>query len=113
MEGKNVKIDDVKLFDQFTYLCNFVEDRLKDPDFEIMLAHEKWVSYFESRPCGGVYSELLKISQFFFCIMGHNANLERIFSLMDVQWTSERENLSVESVKSMLQVLYNFESMSC
>ena len=78
-----------------------------------MLAHEKWVSYFESRPCGDVYSELLKISQFFFCIMGHNANLERIFSLMDVQWTNERDNLSVESVKSMLQVLYNFESMSC
>ena len=78
-----------------------------------MFAHEKWVSYFESHPCGDVYSELPKISQFSFCIMGHNANLERIFSLMDVQWTNERDNLSVESVKSMLQVLYNIEFMSC
>ena len=32
---------------------------------------------------------------------------------MDVQRTNERDNLCVESVKSMLQVLYNFESMSC
>ena len=47
-----------------------------------------------------MYSELLKISQFFCCIL-------------DVQWTNERDNLSVELVKSMLQVLYNFESMSC
>ena len=32
--------------------------------------------------------------------MGHNANFERIFSLMDVQWTNERDNLSVESVNA-------------
>ena len=32
LEGKNVKIDNVKLFDQFTH-CNFVDD----PNFETML----------------------------------------------------------------------------
>ena len=45
--------------------------------------------------------------------MAHNANLERIFSLMAVQWTKGRDNLSIKSVESILQVLYKFGDMSC
>ena len=45
--------------------------------------------------------------------MADNTNFGRIFSLMAVQWTKERDNLSVKSVESMLQVLYNFDDMPC
>ena len=59
------------------------------------------------------HSELLKIAQFIFAIPSHNANVERIFSLMQSQWTKERNPLSVESLKGILLVQYNFRQTSC
>jgi len=43
----------------------------------------------------------------------HNANTERVFSLMQSQWTKERNKLLVESVKGLLLVQHNFKHMSC
>lgn len=90
-----------------------MEGQVKDEAFGNMLAHAKWATYFQSCPSLDMFSELLKIAQFFFSNMAHNANLERIFSLMNIQWTDERDNLSVESVESILLVLYNFGEISC
>jgi hypothetical protein len=36
------------------------------------------------------FSELLIIAEFFLAIPSHNANTERVFSLMKSQWTKER-----------------------
>ena len=56
--------------------------------FGDLLANQPWAKYFEN-------SELLKISQFF-DIPPHNANVEGHFSLMQAQWTTERNTLNVE-----------------
>ena len=58
-------------------------------------------------------SELLVIAEFFFPIPSHNANIERVFSLMQSQWTKERNKLYVESVKGILFVQHNFRHLSC
>ena len=81
---KNVDVDDAKLFDQYQNLCKFVLSRLETDEVVLfeMKAHEKWTKYFKHRRTIEFYSELLKIAQFFFCIMAHNANVERIFSMM-------------------------------
>lgn len=66
------------------------------------------------RPKGiACYSELLKIAEFVFALPSHNANVERVFSLMQSQWTKERNQLSVESLKGILFVQYNFKDTSC
>lgn len=108
---KNIKIDDAKLFDQFHCLMKFVETQ--DEKFDELLCHEKWTLFFKSCKNKDFYSELLIIAQFYFCIMAHNANVERIFSLMQPQWSKERDNLLVSSVEKILIVQYNFADLSC
>lgn len=38
--------------------------------------------------------------------------MERLFSLINVQWTKER-NLNVDTVKSIITVQYNFKHINC
>jgi hypothetical protein len=45
--------------------------------------------------------KIQKIFQFFFAIPSHNAETERTFSLIQVQWTKELSNLDTESVKRL------------
>jgi hypothetical protein len=47
---------------------------------------------------------LKKIVEFFCCIPGTVANIERLFSRMNFLWTNENNRLSVETVKAMLIV---------
>ena len=51
--------------------------------------------------------------QFVFALPSHNANVERVFSLMQSQWTKERNQLSVASLKGILFVKYNLKEYSC
>ena len=78
-----------------------------------MIAHQKWTKYFETSKNEECHSELLKIVQFFFAIPSRNANVERVFSLMQAQWTKERNSLSVDSLRGILLVQYNFRHISC
>ncbi len=55
---------------------------------------------------------ILKISQFVCALPSHHENVERAFSLMQSQWTKERNQLSVESLKGILFVQYNFKDTS-
>ncbi|KAK4886708.1 hypothetical protein RN001_002979 [Aquatica leii] len=55
---------------------------------------------------------LLKIVEFSLCLPGTNAPVERVFSLMNKVWTSEKTQLSVTTLKSILVTKYNFNE-SC
>ncbi|KAK1901966.1 putative protein kinase UbiB [Dissostichus eleginoides] len=110
---KGVVIDDVKCFDQVTNLKRFTERCNRDEEFSGLQVHQKWTKYFEKAKSIACYSELLKIAQFVFALSSHNANVERVFSLMQSQWTKERNQLSVESLKGILFVQYNLKDMSC
>ena len=46
-------------------------------------------------------------------VTSHNANVERVFSLMQSQWTKERNKLSVATMKGILTLQYNFKDMCC
>jgi hypothetical protein len=71
------------------------------------------VKYFNSCKSEKRFSELLIIAEFLFAIPSHNANTERVFSLMQSQWTKERNKLLVESVTGILFVQHNLKHMSC
>ena len=108
--SRDVPINDVKCFDQFSNLKCFIKN---NKELDKLMAHQKWTKYFENAKNIECYSELLKVAQFFFAVSPHNANLERIFSLMQSQWTKERSKLTVESIRGVLLVQYNFKHMSC
>ncbi len=112
---KGVPIDDTKCFDQVANLKKFIERCNSDEEFISLQVHQKWEGqrYFEKAKSIACYSELLKISQFVFALPSHNANVERVFSLMQSQWIKERNQLSVESLKVIIFVQYNFKDTSC
>lgn len=46
--------------------------------------------------------------QFVFATAAQNANVERIFSLINTQWTDERDRLKIETIKDIKMTQYNF-----
>lgn len=96
---KNIHIDDSQLFNQIVNLKKFLGNQ---PNV-----------FFEQSSSAKCFSEILKIVQFFFAIPAHSANCERVFSLMNSQWLDERNRFSVENVKHILIVQFNFSNMSC
>lgn len=112
LKSKEIEIDDSILFDQFSILKNFVEESLhkwNDENKTPLQCHEKWVSFFKSCDCLQRYSELIIIARYLFAIPAHNANVERIFSFMNIQWTDERNRMEVDSLEAILQILYNYK----
>ncbi len=84
LREKGVPIDDAKCFDQVANLKKFIERCNSDEEFISLQVHQKWEGqrYFEKAKSIACYSELLNISQFVFALPSHNANVERVFSLM-------------------------------
>ena len=76
-----------------------------------LLAHEKWADYFKNCDSLERFSELLKLVQFIFSIFGHNADVERVFSLINMQWSDERR-FELETVKGIALTLFNL-NMEC
>lgn len=113
LHDKNVKIDDVKCFDQLKALKNFIQQNTGTDEYKEKLSHERWVMYFKSCVSIEQYSEFETIAQYLFAIPAHNANVERIFSIIHAQWTDERNRLLLESVKSITVLKYNFKGVPC
>ena len=44
-----------------------------------------------------------------FSIPAHNANVERVFSLMTAQWTKERNKLDITTVEALLLCKWNMD----
>lgn len=109
---KGVEIDDAKFFDQFSNLKKYIQDNFDANDHSLP-AHEKFTKYFKASISEEVFSELLKAAEFVFAIPSHNANVERIFSLIAAQWTKERNRLLLSSIKGILMTTYNLRNMSC
>lgn len=110
MNGKGVHINDVKLFDEITALNTFL--MLQENAFFDAMLHTIWVKIFKSIGVARL-QELLRICQYLFAITAQNANVERIFSLMGVQWTKERNRLTVSSVRALLLTQYNLKTLNC
>jgi hypothetical protein len=58
------------------------------------------------------YLQLQRLAEMSLCLPGSIASVERIFSAMNMIWTSQRLRLCLQTVKSMLTVLTNFP-MTC
>ena len=111
--GKGVDVDDTKCFDQICNLKQFVESYLQDQEFIKLPTHKKWCKYFDHSKNITCHSEILRIVQIFFAVTSHNANVERVFSLMQSQWTKEGNKLSVVTMKCILTLQYKFKDMYC
>lgn len=115
LKEKGVVFDETKLFDQTMNLVRFIEQKQKENDlFFKECCNDKICQFFLANKYNiDTYSEILKIAEFFFSIPGHNANCERIFSLVKSQWTDERNRLSVKTVRDLVSIKFNFNKLNC
>jgi len=109
LQSKQVQINDSKLFDQFCNLKTYASEL----DEEEVSLDKQWVKFFKKCPNPELNSELLIMCHFYFAIPSHNANVERVFSLINSQWTKERNRLCLESVKGLIFVKFNSRHLSC
>jgi hypothetical protein len=58
----------------------------RNSEFSPLLSHEKWTEYFSKGDSAANHPEFIKLLQFCFYSPTHNANVERIFFLMQGQW---------------------------
>ncbi|ESN94357.1 hypothetical protein HELRODRAFT_164186 [Helobdella robusta] len=105
-----IVVDENKCFDQFHNLRAFWKNNIFSSDF---LCVSKWVKYFDEKQNEEFCSELKKICSFFFAIPGHNTNTERVFSLLESQWTDKRNHLKLSTVESLAMINCNYKNVSC
>ena len=70
-----------------------------------MMEHKKWAKYFATCNTIECFSELIKITQFYFSVIVHDANVERFFP-----WCShkhKREIFVVQPVSTLLKLVCN------
>lgn len=113
LRRKNIVVDEDKCFDQFCKLKQFISEEKDKEEFQEQLVHENWVKFFENCRSTDQYSEFLIICEYFFAIPAHNANIERIFSLIGFQWTDERNRLLTESIKQIMILKFNLKELDC
>ena len=108
-----VDVDDAKCFGQICNLKQFVRSYLQDEEFIKLPTHKKWCKYFDQSKSITCQSEILRIVQFFFAVTFQNVNVQRVFLLMQSEWTKERKKLSVATMKGILILQYNFKDTCC
>lgn len=75
--------------------CPDFQSNTKQQNSESISNDSKIIKFINFSISEDSFSEILKIPQFFFSLPAHNAILERIFSLIKIQWSEERNNLDL------------------
>lgn len=67
--------------------------------YESKLCHEKSYSMLQQIKFENQFLEFLTLCKYIFGILACNANVEHVFSLMNVQWTKELNSFDVTTEK--------------
>lgn len=101
-------VNDNVLFDEITLVSAYVKANAERWLKENTRTDNKWLEIFKYfNENGKPLCNCKLIVQFILSIPGTNAATERVFSLMNAMWTSEKEAMKVETVGAMLEVKHN------
>lgn len=108
LQNINVISED-NLFDETTYASNYIDnDILKKVGRKQVWYWKEMASFVYKFNDNAIpFKNLLSLIQYLLCVPGTNAPTERIFSLMNAIWTSEKTALKVEMFHAMLILKYN------
>lgn len=75
-----------------------------------VLLDKRWTEIFLHFKDNNIpYKNLLFLVERLLCLPGTNAPVERLFSVMNKIWTSEKNQLQISTLKAMLTVNMNFD----
>lgn len=103
-----------ELLDEFTFVKKYAdEQKIKQWKESKTATEDKWIEIFNHFECNNIpFKKIKSIVEFALCLPGTNAVTERLFSVVNKIWTSEKTQLTVETLKAILQVRQNF-SVNC
>ena len=110
----NYKLLETDTYEEYVYLKQYItEEKIMDWSKNKKCPVQRWIeisAHFNKNqiPC----LNILKLPEFFFCFPGTNAATERVFSIMNNFWTSDKTQLKVDTLKGMLISKINFD-LSC
>lgn len=97
------------LFDQWQCAKLIAAGRIDDWNTKNVSPSERWVDIFSKMYCENVnFDDLSKAVQTVLCLPGTSASVERVFSIMNNIWTSEKSQLNISTLRSMLMIRTNF-----
>ncbi|XP_055524117.1 uncharacterized protein LOC129717880 isoform X1 [Wyeomyia smithii] len=102
---------EAELFEEVSYAKKYAnEEKIISWNDSNVEVEERWVELFMHLESNNIpFNNLKKIVEFALCLPGTNAVTERIFSVVNKIWTTEKTQLSVETLKAMLQLRFNFD----
>ena len=110
--NKTHLLDDEKeesaLFDEVSYIKKYAAEKINEWNREKTPTDTRWLEIFKHFENNEIpFQNIKKLVEFALCLPGTNAATERVFSTMNKLWTSEKSQLSVETLKAILQVKTN------
>lgn len=107
----NISINDTDVFDKFSCVQNYVSSEKKFEWKESqMSAGDGWVEIFKFFNEKMIqFENISKIVEFCLCLPGSNAPIERVFSILNNVWTNEKNNMKIETIRSILICKCNYE----
>lgn len=110
----DLQINNGDLFDELVCVKSYADvGKINSWIKDDKLAGDKWVeifNYFDEKNIG--YKNILKLIEFSLCLPASNGPTERVFSISNNMWTSEKSQLKVDTLQSLLITKINFQ-MSC
>jgi hypothetical protein len=104
--GELTNADEV--FDEITLVSPYVTASTASWNQKSSSPEDQWKDVFEHfSKLGRSVKNLKKLVEFCFSIPGSSCEVERLFSIIDGIWGSEKGQFNLESVESMLNVCYN------
>lgn len=107
-------ISENDLFNEVSLLKKYTDkEKIKFWTSEKISLENKWLEVFHHFETNYVpYKNVLKIVEYALSLPGTNATAERLFSTANKVWTSDKSQLSIETMKAILCVKYNLTN-SC
>lgn len=95
---------DTEVFDEFSLISSYVTvEKIKSWNDENVATEDRWVELFKHFRANNLNcTNFRTIIEYVLCMPGSNAPVERVFSLMNKIWTSEKTQLSVTVLKAIL-----------
>ncbi|BFZ18203.1 hypothetical protein BsWGS_21242 [Bradybaena similaris] len=111
----DLQLIEENLFDDYCQLKSYAtEEKMAEWNSANCSVADRWVEIFDHFNKEHLdYSCLEVVVSFCLTLPGSNATVDRIFSQINSLWTSERNSLSIETVKSMLTVKTHYKNLSC
>ena len=108
MENVNTNLKENELFDEITFVSKYVAENLDRWVRDNVKTDKRWVEMFKHFTENGKPLENCKLLVgYILSVPGTNAPTERVFSLMNLIWTSEKTGLAVDTLGALLELKFN------